>query len=33
LEWGHILPIERNSQIVAAKVIVYAGDEKNTLAL
>jgi integrase len=33
LEWGHILPIEKNSQIVAAKVIVYAGDEKNTLAL
>jgi integrase len=29
LEWGHIIPIERNSQIVAAKVIVYAGDEEE----
>jgi hypothetical protein len=29
LEWGHILPIEKNSQIVAAKVIVYAGDEEE----
>ena len=29
LRWGHILPIERNSQIVAAKVIVYAGDDEE----
>jgi hypothetical protein len=29
LQWGHILPIERNGQIVAAKVIVYAGDDEE----
>jgi integrase len=27
LKWGHIMPIERNNKIIAAKVRVYAGDE------
>ena len=26
LKWKHIVPIERNGQIVAAKIIVYAGE-------
>ena len=29
LQWGHILPIERNGEIIAAKVIAYAGDEEE----
>ncbi len=32
LKWGHILPIERNDKIVAAKVRVYAGDEDEYTA-
>jgi hypothetical protein len=27
LKWGHIIPIKRNNQIVAAKIKVYAGEE------
>ena len=27
LKWGHIRPIERDGEIVAAKVIVYAGED------
>lgn len=27
LKWGHIRPIEKNGEIVAAKIIVYAGEE------
>jgi len=27
LKWGHIIPIKRNNQIVAAKINVYAGEE------
>ena len=27
LRWGHIRPIEKNGEIVAAKIIVYAGEE------
>jgi hypothetical protein len=29
LQWSHFLPIERNGEIIAAKVIVYAGDEEE----
>jgi hypothetical protein len=29
LRWGHIKPIEKDGQIVAAKMIVYAGDEEE----
>lgn len=29
LRWGHIRPIERDGNIVAAKVIVYAGDPEE----
>jgi hypothetical protein len=28
LQWGHIRPIEQNHDIIAAKMIVYAGDEE-----
>jgi hypothetical protein len=27
LQWGHIRPVERNGEIVAAKMIVYAGED------
>ena len=29
LKWGHIRPIERNSEIIAAKMIVYAGEDEE----
>jgi integrase len=29
LQWGHIQPVERNGEVVAAKMIVYAGDEEE----
>jgi integrase len=29
LKWGHIRPIERDGEIVAAKIIVYAGEEEE----
>ena len=29
LRWGHIKPIDRDGKIVAAKMIVYAGDEEE----
>jgi hypothetical protein len=29
LKWGHIKPIEKNGEIVAAKIIVYAGDQEQ----
>ena len=29
LKWKHIIPIERNGKIVAAKIIVYAGDPES----
>ncbi len=29
LKWGHIRPIERAGDIVAAKVIVYAGEDEE----
>jgi integrase len=27
LQWGHIRPFERNGEIIAAKMIVYAGED------
>jgi galactitol-specific phosphotransferase system IIB component len=32
LKWKHIIPIERNGMIVAAKLIVYAGNEDEYFA-
>jgi len=29
LKWGHIRPIEKNGQIVSAKIIVYAGEDEE----
>ena len=29
LKWEHITPIERNAEVVAAKMIVYAGDDEE----
>jgi hypothetical protein len=29
LQWGHIRPIDRNGEIVAAKMIVYASDDEE----
>ncbi|HLN35646.1 MAG TPA: hypothetical protein VK250_10270 [Nitrososphaeraceae archaeon] len=29
LRWGHIQKIERNSKIIAARIIVYAGDDEE----
>ena len=29
LRWKHIIPIERNGAIVAAKIIVYAGEPEQ----
>jgi len=26
LKWGHVIPIERNRKIVAAKMIIYSGE-------
>jgi len=29
IRWGNVKPIERNGKVVAAKIIVYAGDEEE----
>jgi integrase len=29
LKWGHVIPIERNGKIVAAKVIIYSGEDEE----
>jgi integrase len=29
LQWGHIRPIERNNEVIAAKIIVYAGEDEE----
>jgi hypothetical protein len=29
LQWGHITPIEKNAEVVSAKMIVYAGDDEE----
>ncbi|CAN5520525.1 hypothetical protein BH18THE2_BH18THE2_15430 [soil metagenome] len=29
LQWGHIRPIERNGSVIAAKMIVYAGEDEE----
>jgi hypothetical protein len=29
LQWGHIHPVEKNNEIVAAKLIVYAGEDEE----
>jgi hypothetical protein len=29
LRWRHIIPIERNGKIVAAKLVAYAGDDEE----
>ena len=29
LKWGHITPIERNEEVVAAKLVVYAGEDEQ----
>jgi integrase len=29
LQWGHIAPIEKNAEVVSAKMIVYAGDDEE----
>jgi integrase len=29
LKWGHIRPIDKNSEIIAAKMIVYAGEDEE----
>ena len=29
LRWGHIAPIRREGKIVAAKIVVYAGDDEE----
>jgi integrase len=29
LQWGHIRPIERNDEIISAKIIVYAGEDEE----
>ena len=29
LQWGHIRPIEKNGTVVAAKMIVYAGEDEE----
>jgi hypothetical protein len=28
LKWGHIRPIEKNGEVVAAKIIVYGEEEE-----
>ena len=28
LQWGHIRPIERDGETIAAKMIVYAGEDE-----
>ena len=30
LRWGHIQPIKRHEKIVAAKIVIYAGDYEGT---
>lgn len=27
LKWGHIRPIEKDSKVVADKIVIYAGEE------
>jgi hypothetical protein len=29
LKWGHVIPIERNGKIIAAKVIIYSGEDEE----
>lgn len=29
LKWGHIRPIERNTEVVAAKIIVYSDEDEE----
>jgi integrase len=29
LQWGHIRPIERDNEVIAAKIIVYAGEDEE----
>jgi hypothetical protein len=29
LKWGHVIPIERNGKIVAAKMIIYSGEDEE----
>jgi integrase len=29
LKWGHITPVKRNEEIVAAKLVVYSGEEEQ----
>ena len=29
LKWGHVIPIERNCKIVAAKMIIYSGEDEE----
>jgi hypothetical protein len=29
LQWGHIRPIERDGEVIAAKMIVYAGEDEE----
>jgi hypothetical protein len=29
LQWGHIRPIERDGEVIAAKIIVYAGEDEE----
>lgn len=30
LQWGHIRQVERDGEIIAAKMIVYAGEDEDT---
>jgi hypothetical protein len=29
LRWGHVVPVERNGKAVAAKVIIYSGEDEE----
>jgi len=29
LRWGHVIPIERNSKVVAAKLSIYSGEDEE----
>lgn len=29
LQWGHVRPIEKDGEIIAAKMIVYAGEDEE----
>jgi integrase len=33
IQWGHIRPVEKNGEIVAAKIIVYAGEDEEYFTL